>query len=123
QAEYYSTQAWTNGTYGSQDIDGLPLIASAAGTYAGLSRASNTWLQANVIAAGAVNPTRALLNQYITSAAKFNAGEMPDFGITGPGTWSLLSKDYLGLEQFHIRPGDSFDRSKTEGPRSGFTAL
>ena len=122
-AEYLSTQAWTNATYGSQDIDGLPLIASASGTYAGLSRATNTWLQANVIAAGAVDPTRALMNQYITSAAKFNNGEMPDFGITGPGTWSLLSKDFIGLEQYMITPGSSFDRKADGGPRSGFTAL
>jgi len=123
QAEYFSTQLWTNATYGSQDIDGIPLIAAATGTYAGLSRAANTWLQANLIAAGGVAPTRALLNQYITSAAKFNNGEMPDFGITGPGTWSRLSKDFLGLEQYMITPGTAFDRSKTEGPRSGFTAL
>ena len=105
QAEYYSTQMWTNATYGTNDMDGLPLIASATGTYAGLSRSANTWLQANIIHAGNVNPTRALLNQYITSAAKFNQGEPPDFGITGPGTWSLLAKDYLGLEQFTIPPG------------------
>jgi len=122
QAEYFSTQVWTNGTYGSQDIDGLPLIASATGTYAGLSRSANTWLQANVMHAGTVDPTRALLNQYITSAAKFNQGEMPDFGITGPGTWSRLSKDYFGLERFNITPGSGFDR-QAEGPRSGFTAL
>ncbi len=122
QAEYYSTQIWTNATYGSQDMDGLPLIASATGTYAGLSRAANTWLQANVIAAGAVDPTRALLNTYITSAAKFNNGEPPDFGVTGPGTWSRLAKDYLGLEQFVITPGSGFSKV-SEGPRSAFNAL
>ena len=122
QAEYYSTQIWTNATYGSQDMDGLPLIASAAGTYAGLSRAANTWLQANVIAAGGVDPTRALLNQYIVSAAKFNQGEPPDFGVTGPGTWSRLSRDYLGLEQFVITPGSGFSKVP-EGPRSAFNAL
>lgn len=121
-AEYLSTQLWTNATYGSQDIDGILLIAAATGTYAGLSRATNTWLQANVIAAGGVDPTRALLMQYITSAAKFNNGEMPNFGITGPGTWSRLAKDFLGLEQFMVTPGSSFDKAK-EGPRSGFTAL
>ena len=121
-AEYLSTQVWTNATYGSQNVDGLPLIATNTGTYAGLSRTANTWLQANVIAAGGVNPTRALLMQYITSAAKFNKGEPPDFGVTGPGTWSKLSSDYLGLERFEISPGASFDRS-AEGPRAGFTAL
>lgn len=123
QAEYYSTQFWTNGTYGSQDIDGLPLIVAAAGTYAGLSRSANTWLQANLLTPGAVDPTRALLTQMITSAAKFNQGEAPDIGFTGPGTWSKLAKDYLGLEQYVITPGSSFDRSRTEGPRSGFWAL
>ena len=122
QAEELSTQLWGNATYGSQQIDGLPLIASATGTYAGLSRAANTWLQANVINAGGVDPTRALLMQYITSAAKFNQGEMPDFGVTGPGTWNRLSRDYLGLEQYIISPGSSFDKS-AEGPRAGFKAL
>jgi hypothetical protein len=122
-AEYLSNLLWTNGTYGSQDIDGLPLIASATGTYAGLSRSTNTWLQANVIHAGNVDPTRELIMQFIVSAAKFSDGEMPDFGITGPGTWNLLSRSFLALENFMITPGASFDRSKTEGPRSGFTAL
>lgn len=119
QAAYYADKLQNNATYGSQDIDGLPLIASAAGTYAGLSRASNTWLQANVINAGGVDPTRALLNQYITSASKFNDGEAPDIGFTGPGTWSRLSRDYLGLEQF-VRNGD-FKGDVTQG--SGFRAL
>jgi len=122
QAEELSTQLWTNTTYGSGQIDGLPLIASATGTYAGLSRAANTWLQANVVAAGGVDPTRALIMQYITSASKFNQGEMPDFGITGPGTWNRLSRDFLGLEQYIITPGSSFDRA-SEGPRAGFKAL
>lgn len=121
QAEYLSTQLWGNATYGSQDIDGLPLIASATGTYAGLSRAANTWLQANVIAAGSVDPTRALVNQWIVSAAKYNKGEMPDFGVTGPGTWSKLAKDFLGLEQFVITPGSSFNGEG--GIRSSFGAL
>lgn len=122
QAAYYADKLQNNATYGSQDIDGLPLIASATGTYAGLSRSGNTWLQANVIGAGSVDPTRGLLNQYITSAAKFNDGEAPDIGFTGPGTWSKLSKDYLGLEQFVINPGQAYD-SRPEGPRSGFRAL
>lgn len=122
QAEYYSTNTWTNGTYGTNDTDGLPLIASASGTYAGLSRSANAWLQANIIAAGGVDPTRALMNQYITSAAKFNKGEPPDFGITGPGTWSRLAKDYIGLEMFMITPGTGFSKVP-EGPRSAFNAL
>ena len=122
QAEEFSSQLWGNATYGSQQIDGLPLIASASGTYAGLSRSANAWLQANVINAGNIDPTRAALMQYINSAAKFNQGEMPDFGITGPGTWNRLSRDYLGLEQYQITPGSSFDRV-SEGPRAGFRAL
>src|SRR6266850_1234246 len=122
QAEELSTQLWTNATYGSQQIDGLPLIASATGTYAGQSRSTYPSLQANVIAAGSVDPTRANLMQYIASAAKFNKGEMPDFGVTGPGTWTRLTRDYTGLEQYMITPGSSFDRV-TEGPRAGFKAL
>jgi hypothetical protein len=104
-------------------MDGLPLIAATSGTYANLSRSANTWLQANVIAAGGVDPTRALLNQYIVSAAKFNAGEPPDFAITGPGTWSRLAKDYIGLEQFVITDMNPPGSTTPMVRRSAFNAL
>src|SRR6267142_6064748 len=121
QAEELENQLLNNGTDGTNMIDGLPLIAAASGTYAGQSRATYPVLQANVIAAGGVDPTRGLIMQYITSHANFNKGEMADFAVTGPGTWNRFSRDYLGIEQLHITPGDGFD--KGEGPRSGFVAL
>lgn len=122
QAEELETQLLTNATDGSQQIDGLPLIAAATGTYAGQSRSTYPSLQANVINAGNIDPTRASIGQYVTSAAKFNKGEMPDFGMAGPGTWFRLGRDYLGIEQLNISPGSSFDKL-ADGPRSGFVAL
>lgn len=121
QAEEMENQLLNNATDGTQMIDGLPLIAGTSGSWAGQNRATYPVLQANVINAGAVDPTRGLIMQYITSGATFNKGEMPDFAVTGPGTWNRLSRDFLGLEQFHITPGNGFDRG--EGPRSGFVAL
>jgi len=121
QAEELENQLLNNATDGSQQIDGFPLIGSATGNYAGQSRATYPVLQANVINAGGVDPTRALIMQYISSAGAFNKGEMPDFAVTGPGTWNRLGRDYLGIEQLHITPGNGFD--KGEGPRSGFIAL
>lgn len=122
QAEELENQLLTNATDGSQQIDGLPLIASATGSYAGQSRSIFPSLQANVIAAGAIDPTRASIGQYITSATKFNKGEMPDFGLAGPGTWFRLGRDYLGIEQLNITPGAAFDKL-ADGPRSGFISL
>lgn len=118
-AEYLSTQLWTNATYGSQDMDGLPLIGATTGTYAGLSRTDNSWLRGNVYHAGNVNPTRAILNKYIVGATKAGKGEKPDFAVTGPGTWSKLSEDFIGVDGFQRRPGDAdFDKG-----RAGFPAL
>lgn len=123
-AEYLSTQLWNNAE-DDQDINGFPLIASASGTYGGLSRSTYTWMQANVQSAGNAAPTRAIINQFITSAAKAGKGEVPDFGVTGPGTWSKLAGDFIGVEEFRMMPntGAWGQGPSGEGPKSGFRAL
>lgn len=122
-AEYLSTQFWTNASE-NNDVNGLPLIAAASGNYAGLSRTTYPSLQANVIAnSPAVDPTRARIMTYITSATKHGRGQMPTFGITGPGTWDKLAGEFIGVEEFRLMPNSgSFDRQES-GPRSGFNAL
>src|SRR5712691_11549889 len=121
-ADYLSTQLWSNATNGSINIDGLPLIAGTTGTYGNLSRVTNTWWQANLKNAGTVAPTRANVLQFILSAAKFNGGEMPTFGVCPMNVWGSLAQDYQGLERYVITPDKSFDES-TQGARSSFTAL
>jgi hypothetical protein len=88
--------------------------------YGNQSRTTNPWLKSKRYAAGSVNPTRALVGQYITGTFK-NGGEMPTFGIMGPATWQTLQNDYLGLERFVIDPGTGFD-DQPKGARSGFRA-
>lgn len=121
-AEYLSTQLWTNAS-DNNNINGLPLVASATGNYGGQSRTTHPELQANVIHAGSVDPTRARVSTYITSHTKHGKAQMPTFGVTGPGTWNRLATEYIGVEEFRMMPNSgSFDQ-KVDGPRSGFNAL
>lgn len=75
--------------------DGTNLV-----TYGGINRTTNPWWAAKRYAAGSVNPTRALLFQYINGITKAQ-GEAPDAIFMNAGTWTLLAQDYLGLERFH----------------------
>ena len=138
QAEYYSLALWnsdgtssTNATdsfgntltFSALDIVGFPLAVATTGTYGGLLRSSYTWWRANVKSAGAsVTPTRSLILQYIISATKANSGEMPSFGVTGMGTWSLLASDFLAQEYYTVGPGEGFDKA-AGGVRAAFVAL
>ena len=90
-------------------------------TYGSIARNANTWWKAKVYAAGSVNPTRALVMQYITGVVK-NCGELPTCGFMGPGTWQLLAQDFLGVENFRVTPGTGFDK-EPDGARSAFQAL
>jgi len=74
--------------------DGTNLV-----TYGGINRSNNPWWQAKRYAAGGVNPTRALIAQYINGVVKAQ-GEIPDAGFMNAGTWTLLMQDFLGLERY-----------------------
>ena len=74
--------------------DGTNLV-----TYGGISRTANPWWQSKRYAAGSVNPTRALLAQYINGVVKAQ-GEAPDAGFMNAGTWTLLLQDFMGLERY-----------------------
>lgn len=90
-------------------------------TYGNINRNTNTWWQSYVKAAGAVNPTRKTMLQYIVGLNKYS-GEQPTFGITDAGTWALLAQDYVGSETYMITPGNAFD-SDADRPRAAFKAL
>ncbi len=96
--------------------DGTNLV-----TYGNINRTTNSFWKAKTYAAGSVNPTRALIMQYITGTVK-SCGEMPDFGIMGPGTWQQLANDFLSVESFQIRPGET-NVGVQGGVHSGFQAL
>lgn len=91
-----------------------------ASTYGNLAR-SNSWWQSKRYAAGSVNPTRALVLQYIVGTQKYGS-ENPTMGVMGPGTWTYLADDFLALESYQIQPGRGFD-SEGDRPRSAFKAL
>ena len=89
--------------------------------YGNIQRSLSPWWQSRVYTAGAVNPTRQNVLQYISGVTK-NGGEVPSFGIMGFGTWTLLAQDFVGQEDYVITPGSSFSDSD-EGPKSAFRAL
>jgi len=91
--------------------DGTNLV-----TYGGINRSTNTWWQAKRYAAGSVNPTRALVAQYINGVVKAQ-GEAPDAGFVNAGTWTLLMQDFLGLERYQP------NQLKTSQYLSAFRAL
>lgn len=113
-----------NNTSNNQQVIGLPGAiddGTQLVTYGGLSRTTNTWLKSKRYAAGSVNPTRALVMQYITGTFK-NSGEVPSFGMMGPATWQTLANDYLPQESYVITPEKGFDQ-ESWGARSAFRAL
>lgn len=111
----YTNQQQIIGLPGAVD-DGTNLV-----NYGNQSRTLNTWLKAKRYAAGAVNPTRALVMQYITGTFKYGA-ELPSFGVMGPATWQTLANDYLPNESYVITPEKGFD-DEPWGARSAFRAL
>lgn len=121
-ADYLSTQMFTNNTNGTINIDGLPLMAATTGTYGNINRATNTWFQGKARTASATTPTRITVMQDILAAAKAAGGEMPNIGVMGPGTWSKLAADFIGVENYRVTPGTAFSR-ETQGVEATFTAL
>ena len=115
--------ALLNNVANPTQIIGLP-AAIDDGTnsvqYGNQSRTTNPWLKAKRYAAGSVNPTRALVAQYITGTFKYG-GELPTFGIMGPATWQTLQNDYLPNESYVITPEKGFD-DEPWGARSAFRA-
>lgn len=121
-ADYLNNQLWTS-VGGGINPDGFPVIAGTTSAYGNLAgSATNTWWSALARAEGSVAPTRLTVINDIVAATKQAGGEAPNFGVMGPGTWALLSQDFVGQEQYMITPQSSFDQSSL-GSRSAFTAL
>jgi hypothetical protein len=115
--------ALLNNYSNTQMIVGLPGAVddgTNANSYGNQSRTTNPWLKAKRYAAGSVNPTRALVAQYITGTFKYG-GELPTFGIMGPATWQTLQNDFIPNESYVITPEKGFD-DEPWGARSAFRA-
>ncbi|HUP07660.1 MAG TPA: phage major capsid protein [Caldimonas sp.] len=116
--------ALLNNYSNNQQIIGLPgAIDDATNlvSYGGINRNTNTFWKAKRYNASSAAPTRALVMQYITGAVK-SCGELPSFGVMGPGTWQSLANDYLPNESYVITPEKGFD-DEPWGARSAFRAL
>jgi hypothetical protein len=114
-----------NNTTNNQAFIGLPgAIDDGTNlvTYGNINRNTSPYWKSKVYSAGNINPTRQNVLQYIIGVVK-NSAEKPSFGLMGMGTWALLAQDFVGQETYQITPGNSFDTSDADGPRSAFTAL
>lgn len=125
-ATFLNTDLFTNTTYGTTHMDGLPLIRATTGLYGNINRSTggNEYWKGNTLAdpGGTPLPTRKLVAALINKATYANGGEMPNVGFCGLGTWTALQQDFIGVEVYQITPAASFDKV-TQGARSGFTAL
>lgn len=125
-ADVLSTDLWVPNA-SNLAIWSIPDVMNTAnparGNYGGIDRTTSAFWQGNLIDAGtAVTPTRALMVQWIVSASKASGGSMPKFGTMSPGTWALLSQDFIGLERYVITPEKSFAQAEG-GAQAAFTAL
>jgi hypothetical protein len=126
--------AMTNSLYGN--FSNLNQIIGLSGaiddgtnlaTYGNISRSTtNTWFQSKIYynAGGAVNPTRQNVLQWIAGTVK-NCGEVPTYGLCGPGTWTLLAQDFVGQETYVVTPDSAFsdDGNEGDGIKAAFRAL
>lgn len=118
------TTALYNNSTNTQQWIGLPGAVDDGGNldnYGNISRTSvPAWSSTNYDALNAAL-TRQLVLQYIAGTVK-NGGAMPNFGVCGMGTWTLLAQDFVGQESYQITPGSSFTKT-SDGPESAFQAL
>ncbi len=98
----------------------------ARGNLGGISRTTNAFWQANVRTVTSLTGTTAWTRNNvaaaIVSSQSNSGGEMPSFGICGPGSWLALAQDYIGSERYNITPERAFTDS-ADGARAAFTAL
>lgn len=114
-----------NNVASSQQMIGLPAAiddGTFAATYGGISRPVNSfWRSTYVHNASATTPTRNLMLQYNAQVTK-TTGEMPNIGIMGFGTWTMLATDFTANERYNIRPGSDLTSAEFVG-HSSFQAL
>ncbi len=120
----------TGGALSALDIwslnDVLSVSNPARGNFGGISRTASGFWRATVTTITAITGTTAWtrnnVQAAIVKATKGGSGEMPTFGLVGPGSWLALSQDFIGSERYNITPERSFSESE-DGARASFTAL
>ena len=122
----------SGGALTTQDIWSFPAITSTTNppraNFGGISRTTNSFWQGNsktiTSITGNTAWTRNNVQAAIISAAARTAGggEMPTFGVVGPGSWLTLSQDFIGSERYNITPERAFSDAE-DGARASFTAL
>lgn len=109
-------------TANNQELFGLPAVtAPVAQSYGNINPATNSWwLSYTKATSGA--PTRNTVLENIVGLVNFSGGEMPNFGVTSPATWTKLAEDFTALEQYQISADGAYG-DNPNGARAMFTAL
>ena len=119
----FSTALYTN-VANTQQMIGLPAAVddgTFAATYGGVPRTNTFCRSTYVHNASAATPTRNLILQYVSQTTKVT-GEMPNMGVCGFATWTLLAQDFTPNERYQINPADSMTSDSFVG-HSSFKAL
>jgi hypothetical protein len=115
-----------NNVANNQQMIGLPAAiddGTFSNVYGGITRSTNQfWKSTYVHNGGNVVPTRNLMLQYIAQVSK-TTGEMPQIGIMGFGTWTLLAQDFTPQERYTINPANRMEASADFVGHSSFQAL
>lgn len=122
QAVATLTTALFGNSTNNQQLLGFPAALADTGTYGGIDRSTYTNWQANVIAEGAVAPTRDSVLLDIIKTVKGGFGERPTFGVCGPLTWHKLATDFTASERYNVNPGGSYADNEF-GAQAAFQAL
>jgi hypothetical protein len=114
----------TETTIDSTAIIGFPGLVNNTLLLGGIDPVANTWWTAGAIPRSAAtgNNTRGAWIGYLTSAMVKNQGEMPNMVVVGPGTWTKLAQDFIGVEQIFTSSAQSFEQS-SKGAYTNTNAL
>lgn len=109
--------AFDNGT-NFPTYGGINRNASGNSAFKGqyINMGAGSW--ATVATVGFTRATMATVLQYMTDQA---GGEAPTFVVMSPGDYATLNKDFIGIEQQFVTPGNSYSMDTTA--RSSFPNL
>lgn len=120
-----ATALYANIGSNTQQLVGFPGAiddGTSISTYGGLNRTTYTWWQAKRYTETTAAPTRDLMLKYCAGTVK-NCGEMPSYGVTGPGTWHKLATDFLGYERYNVSADGTYSEGGTGTAKSYFQAI
>jgi hypothetical protein len=109
--QLFSNALFTNNT-SATTMSGLPQAfddGTLVGTYANITRSTNTFWNSTKISAGNVL-TRSAFVKYIPQLTSLAGGESPDFIIMSLSDWTTLMQDFMTAESFRTMPGDRYGR-------------